>query len=133
MFSGSDPYASASTAYVVSQIAAFGAAAAIANRGAEQILALNIAAAKASAEDSMTAAGDLLFARDPNAFYWRVCALARSRAEKFVAYSARVTDVAAGTKEEFARLSDQLSADSQGRLTAFANSFSRSAPPVKTR
>jgi phasin family protein len=131
MFSSPDQYASASKAFLESQLAAFAAMTAIATRSTEKILALNVAAAKASTEDSIVAARELLALKDPQAFFVRASALAKSRGEKLAVYNSHLADVGTFAKAEFAKIADAHVSDAQNKVIAFVNSFGRHTPPVR--
>ncbi len=131
MFSSPDQYASASKALLESQVAAFAAMTAIATTSTEKILALNMAAAKASAEDSILAMQELMALKDPQAFLWRASALAKSGGEKIAAYGSHLADVGTFTKAEFAKIADAHVSDSQSKVIGFVNSFGRYVPPVR--
>ena len=65
MFSLTEQYTSSSKAFFDSRLAEISALTSIALQGAEKIVALNIAVAKASADDSTATAKDFLAAKDP--------------------------------------------------------------------
>jgi phasin family protein len=131
MFSSSDHYASAGKAFLEAQIAAFAEMAAITTRSTEKILALNVAAAKAASEESILAMQELVASKDPQAFFWRACALAKSKGEKLAVYNSRLVEVGTLAKAEFAKITDSHVSDLQNTGVAFVNSFGRHAPPVR--
>ena len=131
MFSSSDHYASASKAFLEAQIAAFAEMTAITTRSAEKILALNVAAAKASSEESILAMQELAASKDPQTFFWRACALAKSRGEKFAIYSSHLAEVGTSAKAEFAKITDAHLSNLQNKGAAFVNGIGRQTPPVR--
>lgn len=128
MFSNTDQYTSASKAFFESQIAAFGALTTIVTQGAEKVVALNMAAAKASTEDSMAAARELLAVKDPQTFFSLASALAKPNAEKIAAYNSHLTDILSSTKAEFAKVADEQVTEVHNKVSAFVDSIAKNAP-----
>jgi phasin family protein len=67
---------------------------------------LNVAATKASTEDSIIAARELLALKDPQAFFVRASALAKSNGEKLAVYNSHLAEVGTFTKAEFAKIAN---------------------------
>lgn len=128
MFSNTDQYTSASKAFFDSQLAAFSALLTIAVQGTEKVVALNMAVAKASSEDSMAAAKDLFAVKDPQAFFSLATAYAKPNAEKAAAYSRELTNIASSTKAEFAKVAETQVAETQGKINALVDSIAKNAP-----
>ena len=128
MFSNTDQYTSATKAFFESQIAAFGALTAIATQGTEKIVALNMAAAKASADDSVAAARELLAAKEPQAFFSLVSAWAKPNTEKFTAYNSHLTDILSSTKAEFTKIAEEQISEAQNKISAFVDNIAKNAP-----
>ena len=128
MFSNTDQYTSASKAFFESQLEAFNALTAITVQGTEKIVGLNMAVAKASVEDSMTAAKDLLAAKDPQAFFALATAYAKPSAEKVADYSRHLTDIVSSTKAELAKVTDAQVAEAQSKVNDLVDSITKNAP-----
>jgi len=131
MYFSPDQYASASKAFLEPQVAAFAAMTTIATLSAERIFALNVAAAKASTEGSIIAARELMALKDPQAFFMRASALAKSRCESLAVYNGHLAEVGTFAKAEFAKLTHAHVNDAQNEVIAFFNGFSMHAPPVQ--
>jgi phasin family protein len=131
MYFSPDQYASASKAFLESQLAALAAMTAITTRSTERIFALNLAAAKASTEGSIVAARELMALKDPQAFFMRASALAKSRCERLAVYNGHLADVGTLAKAEFAKITEAHVNDTQNKVIAIFNSFGRHADPVR--
>lgn len=129
MFLNTDHYATASKAFFESQLAAFSALATIAVQGTEKVVALNMAVAKASSEDSMAAAKDLFAVKDPQAFFSLATAFAKPCTEKAAAYSRELTNIVSSTKAEFAKVAEAQVAETQSKVNALVDSIAKNAPP----
>lgn len=128
MFSNTDQFTSAGKAFFESQLAAFNSLTTITVQGTEKIVGLNVAAAKASVEESMAAVKDLLAAKDPQAFFSLATAYAKPSAEKVAEYSRHLTDIVSATKEEFTKLADEQVAEVQGKFGALVENIAKNAP-----
>jgi len=128
MFSNTDQYTSATKAFFESQIAAFSALTTIATQGTEKIVALNMAAVKASADDSIAATRELLAAKEPQAFFSLVSALAKPNTEKFTAYNSHLTDILSSTKAEFTKIAEEQISEAQNKISAFVDNIAKNAP-----
>lgn len=128
MFSNTDQFTSAGKTFIESQIAAFGALTTIATQGTEKIVALNMAAAKASADDSVAAARELLAAKEPQAFFSLMSALSKPNTEKFTAYNTHLTEILSSTKAEFTKIAEEQIREAQNKISAFVDNIAKNAP-----
>lgn len=119
---GSTEFHAARTGFMDAQLAAFSALANIAVQGLQKIVALNIAAAKAAADDAAVIAKDFIAAKDPQTFFAVASAYAKPNAEKLSAYSHQLTDILTSVKDEFAKAADTQGADVQRKAGELANS-----------
>lgn len=128
MFTNSNQYVSTSKAFFESQIAAFGALTAAVTQGTEKIVALNMATSKASAENSMAAARELLAVKDPQAFFQLASALSKPSAEKFTLYNSQLTDILSSTKAELTQIAEEQISDAQNKINVLVENIAKSAP-----
>jgi phasin family protein len=109
MFSNLDKFSTATKALFESQFATFNALASKAVEGGEKAIALNIAAAKAYAEESGVAAQQLFSAKDPQAFFALVASQAKLNADKATSYGTHLTEIVSSVKADFTKAAEQLS------------------------
>ena len=128
MFPNSTQYSSASKAFLESQLGAFNAIANIMVQGVQKITTLNFAAAKASSEDAMAAARELLVTKDASAFLSLTSELAKPAVEKIAAYNHHLTDIASATKAEFTKLAEAKVSEVQGAVSDLVNAIAKDAP-----
>ena len=128
MISNSDQYTAANKAFFESQLAAFQELSSIAMGGTEMIVALNLTAAKESAEESSAAVKALLSAKDPQAFLALATKYAKPNVEKAAAYNQHLTSIVAETKSEFSRLADQQTAEVRAKVSNFVDTVAKNAP-----
>src|ERR1017187_4746336 len=125
MISNSEQYTAANKAFFESQIATFHELTNIAMQGAEKVVALNIAAAKASAEESTAAVKDLLAAKDPQAFMSLATKYATPNVEKVTAYNQHLTTIADDTKNEFTKVAEVQAAEVRTKVGDFVNTIAK--------
>jgi len=111
MFSQSAHYRTSNNAIFEAQLAVFQQLSHIAIEGAEKLVALNLAAVRASADESTAAAKELLSAEDPQSFFALAAAYAKPNVEKASAFGQHVNDIVTATKEEFTKIAQQQTAD----------------------
>src|ERR1035441_1013916 len=97
-------------------------------QGTEKVVALNIAAAKASAEESTAAVKDLLAAKDPQAFMALATKYARPDIEKVAAYNQHLTTIISGAKTEFSNVAEEQAAGVRAKVSDFVNTIAKNAP-----
>lgn len=117
MFSQSAHYRTSNNAIFEAQLAAFQQLSHIAIEGAEKLVALNLAAARASADESTAAAKELLSAEDPQSFFVLAAAYAKPNADKASAFSQHINDIVTATKEEFTKVAQQQTADLSSKVS----------------
>jgi phasin family protein len=128
MFPVTDHFASASKAFFESRLAAFGALTNIALQGAEKIVALNMAVAKASTDESAITAKVLFEAKNPQDFISLVTAHAKPNVDKVAAYGRDLTDIVSATKVEFAKVAEAQVTDAQNQVSAWVDGITKNAP-----
>lgn len=106
MFFNTDRYTSMRKAFFESQLDAFTAIAGIAIDGTEKTISLNLAAARASAEDSIAAVQELLAAKDPQAVLSVATQFMKPNVDKISAYNQHLTEIASAARAEFTKCAD---------------------------
>jgi len=128
MISNSDQYTAVNKAFFESQLAAFQELTSIAMGGTEKIVALNLAAAKESAEETSSAVKELLSAKDPQAFLALATKYAKPNVEKVAAYNQHLTSIVTETKAGFSKLADQQTAEVRAKVGNFVDTVAKNAP-----
>jgi phasin family protein len=96
--------------------------------GFEKIAELNIQAVKASVNESSEQLKALFAAKDPKAFGEMAMVGVQPAAEKAVAYSTHVYEIASQTGTDIAKLFEKQFADSNKQLTAAMEAMAKNAP-----
>lgn len=95
----------------------------------EKIVALNLNVAKSSLQDSQDKARAVLSVKDPQELMaWNAQQL-QPAAEKAVAYSRLMYDIATSTQAQFTKLAEAQLADANSKFVAMIDSAAKSAPP----
>jgi phasin family protein len=94
----------------------------------QQVVDLNLNAAKASTEDSATAARQFLAAEDPQEFLSLTVAQAKPAAAKAIAYNLHLAAIAAATQAEIARAAEEQIAETDRKVSALVDEVAKSAP-----
>lgn len=128
MFSYSEQFSSAATSNIESQLASFNALAKLAVTGVEKVIALNLAAAKASAEESLAGTRQLLSAGDAKEFFSRAAEQVKPNPEKLTSYSRHLTDILATTRAEFTKEAETQFAEASAKVTALVDEAAKKAP-----
>ncbi|MGZ9713733.1 TIGR01841 family phasin [Glaciimonas sp. GNP009] len=128
MFSNLDKFSSATKAAFESQFATSSALVSKIMESSEKAIALNIAAAKAYAEESSIATKQLLSAKDPQAFFALIASQAKLNAEKAASYSSHLTEIASSVKADLTQAAEAQIAESKSKVTALVEEVAKSAP-----
>lgn len=128
MISNSHQYTPANKAFFESQLATFHELTNIVMQGTEKIVALNLAAAKASTEESTAAVKELLVAKDPQAFMALAAKYAKPNIEKVNAYNQHLSSISADTKAEFTKVAEEQTTDVSTKISEFVNTIAKNAP-----
>jgi phasin family protein len=96
--------------------------------GLEQLLTLNVNAAKAGLEESTAAAKQLLNAKDPQEFFNLTSAQVQPAAEKVLAYSRHLTSIATATQQEFTKAVETHIADTNTKVIGLIDEVTKNAP-----
>lgn len=128
MFSNTQQLSNATKTLFENQFATFSALTGNVVESVEKIVALNIAAVKASTEESSAVAKQLLTAKDPQEFLNLVTAQAKLNAEKMQSYGRHLTEIAASTKAEFSKAVEAQITETKDKVTALVSDVAKNAP-----
>lgn len=96
--------------------------------GVEKIVALNLNVAKANLSDSAAKAKEVLSVKDPQELLaWNASQL-QPAAEKAVAYSRLMYDIATSTQAEFTKVAEAQLADANAKFVALIDTAAKNAP-----
>lgn len=96
--------------------------------GIERLIDLNINVAKASLTESSEKAKELLNLRDPQELVQYQVSVAQPAAEKLLAYSRHLSEIANATRSELVKFAEAQIADNNKKFTTFIDSASKNAP-----
>jgi len=128
MLQNSDDLTAANQAFFQSQLATFRDLTNIAVEETEKVIALNLAAGKASLDENAAAVKELLNANDPQAFLALASSYARLNSEKLTDYNHHLTDIASATKEEITKVAETRANEIRGTVSEFVNTIAKNAP-----
>lgn len=128
MFSNTQQLSNATKSLFENQFATFSALTGNMVESVEKVVALNIAAAKASAEESTAVAKQLLAAKDPQEFLSLMTAQAKLNAEKVQSYGRHLAEIAASTKAELDKAVEAQIAETKNKVTALVADVAKNAP-----
>jgi phasin family protein len=94
----------------------------------EQVIHLNVNAAKATLEESATNAKQLLDAKDPQEFLSLTVAQAQPTAAKAIAYSRHLANIATTSQIEISRAAEEQVAATGRKVSAWIDEVSKNAP-----
>lgn len=96
--------------------------------GIEKLVELNLQAGRAALAESAANAQSLLSVKDAQELLALQASLMQPLAEKATAYSRQLYEIASSTGAEFAKATEDQTADFQGRFMALVDNVSRNAP-----
>ena len=123
-----EQFSNATKANFESQFAIFSSLTAKAFESIEKLVELNISTAKASLEEASATTNQLLSAKDPQEFFSLTAAQAQPKAEKVIAYSRQVAEIAAGTQAEFSKAADEQIAETNRKVISLVDEVTKNAP-----
>ena len=94
----------------------------------EKIVDLNINVVKASLEESTAAAKQLLSAKDAQEFFSLTAAQAQPNAEKALAYSRHLANIASSAQSEFTKAAETQFAENSRKVIALVDEVTKHAP-----
>lgn len=128
MFPTQDQISVVTRASVESSVALSTSLAQKALEGVEKVIHLNVAAVKASMEESSAATRQILEAKDPQEFLSLMGAQARPNFGKAVAYSNHLAGIATSTQAEFTKAAEQQIAEARRRVSDLVEDAAEHAP-----
>jgi len=96
--------------------------------GVEKLVELNLQATKAALAESANSTQALLSVKDPQELLALQTSLLQPMAEKTVAYSRHLYDIASGTSAEFTKAAEANAVDAQKKIMAVVDNASKNAP-----
>lgn len=96
--------------------------------GVEKLVELNLQATRAALRDAADQTQALLSAKDAQELLQRQAALLQPLAEKAIAYSRQLYEIAASTQGAFAEAAQQQAHDLQAKVQAVTDNIARNAP-----
>ena len=96
--------------------------------GVEKLVELNVQATKAAMSESANNAQAMLSVKDAQELLTLQAALMQPLAEKTMAYSRHLYDIASGTGAEFTKAAEAQSADAQKKFMAVVDNAAKNAP-----
>ncbi|MEO6354176.1 MAG: TIGR01841 family phasin [Burkholderiaceae bacterium] len=128
MFSNTQQFSGATQSLFENQFAAFNALTNNVVGSVEKVVALNLAAVKASSEESTAAAKQLLAAKDPQEFLALITDQAKLNAEKAQSYGRTLAEIASSTTAELNKATEAQVAETKDKITALVSEFTKNAP-----
>lgn len=128
MFSFTEQFSSAAKSSLQSQLTSFSALTNHAFTGMEKVLALNLAAVKASVDESLATTKQLLSAVDSKEFFSLTATQATPIPEKLTSYSRHLTEILTATRTEITREVEAQFAEAGSKVTALVEEAAKTAP-----
>jgi len=128
MFPIPDQLSSVTKANLEAQLSLFASLTSKAFESVEKVVDLNLNVAKASLEDSTTAARQLLAAKDAQEFLSLTAAQAQPNAAKAIAYGRHLAGIASAVQAEFSRAAEEQIAETSRKVSALVDDVSKNAP-----
>lgn len=128
MFSNTQQFSNATKSLFENQVAAFNALTNNVVGSVEKVVALNLAAVRASAEESTAAAKQLIAAKDPQEFLALVTEQSKLSAEKAQSYGRHLAEIASSTNAELSKAVEAQVAETKGKVTALVSEVTKNAP-----
>ncbi|KAF3996429.1 TIGR01841 family phasin [Glaciimonas immobilis] len=126
--SNMEQFSSAAKANFESNLALFTDFTTKAFSGVEKLVELNVTAAKASFEDSAASTKKLMAAKDLQEFMALSLTLSQPNAEKALAYTRHVANIASSTKAELTKTTDAQLAEGKRKVLELIEQVTKSAP-----
>ncbi|MFZ6760940.1 phasin family protein [Undibacterium sp. Ji50W] len=128
MFTAPEQFSAATKANFDAQLALITTLTSKAFEGVEKFVELNLNAAKSSLEESTAATKQLLAAKDPQEFFNLSAAQAQPTAEKVLAYSRHLANIASSAQAEFTHAAEVQIAETNRKVLALIDEVSKNAP-----
>jgi phasin family protein len=128
MFAIPEQFSNATKANIESQFAMLASLTSKTFEGVEKLVDLNLTAAKATLEESSSAARQLLAAKDAQEFFTLSAAQAQPTAEKALSYGRQLASIAAGTGAEFSKAAESQIVETNRKVISLVDEVSKNAP-----
>lgn len=128
MFAIPEQFSNATKANFEAHFAAFATLTHKAFEGVEKLVDLNLSITKATLEESAAATRQLLSAKDPQEFFNLSNAQAKPNAEKALAYSRELANIANSTQAEFSKAAESQITETNRKVIALVEEVSKNAP-----
>ncbi|MDE2429217.1 MAG: phasin family protein [Burkholderiales bacterium] len=96
--------------------------------GLEQLVSLNVNAAKATIEEGTAAAKQLVAAKDAQEFFSLTAAQAQPSAEKALAYGRHLASITSATQQEFTKAVEAHIAETNAKVVSLIDEVTKNAP-----
>lgn len=128
MYTTSEQFVAATKANLENQFAALTSLNKKAFEGLEQIVALNVNAAKATMEETTAAAKQFVGAKDAQEAFSLAAAQAKPSAEKALAYGRHLASITAATQAEFTKAVENHIAETNAKVVSLIDEVTKNAP-----
>ncbi len=128
MLSNHEQFSNATKALFEAQLAVFNNLTHKAVEGLEKIVALNMEAVKATAEESIATAQKMTDAKNPQAIMELTQHQAKKNAEKAAAYSRHFAEIAASLQAEFTKVAEKQMHDAKKKVDDLIDDVTKNAP-----
>ncbi len=128
MYTTPEQFISATKSNFETQFAAITALNKKAFEGLEQIISLNVSAAKATFEEGTAAAAQLVSAKDAQEFLSLSAAQAKPSAEKALAYGRHLSSITTATQQEFTKAVESHIAETNAKVISLIDEVTKHAP-----
>lgn len=128
MYTTPEQFIAATKSNLEAQFAAITALNKKAFEGFEQIVSLNVNAAKASFEESTAAMQELATAKDPQEFIALTSSQAKPNAEKALAYGRHLSSITTATQQEFTKAFEAQVAETNAKVVTMIDEVTKNAP-----
>ncbi len=129
MFTSPEQFASATKALFEFQLMTFNALTSKAVQGVEQVVALNVATAKSSVEDSMAAGKEISQAKDAQAAMEAVSAQMQPGVAGVTAYNQQLSEIIKEIHDEFTSAAEAHVAEAKSNLSALIYDVTKNVRP----
>jgi phasin family protein len=128
MFAIPEQFSTATKANIESQVALLTSLTTKTFESVEKIIDLNLNVAKASLEESTSAAKQLLAAKDAQEFFNLSTAQAQPNAEKALAYGRHLASIASNAQAEFTKAAEEQIAETNRKIVSLIDEVTKNAP-----
>lgn len=128
MFTLPEEFSAATKSHFEAQLAMINALTSKAMESIEKIVDLNMNVVRASLEESTSAARQLMTAKDAQEFAAMTTAQAQPTAEKALAYSRHLKNIASSTQSDFTKTAEAQITETSRKMMALVEEVTKNAP-----